>query len=380
MKRLMGVFFCCLAITALAGITVQNVSAGDYPKEITIGALLPLSGPASQFGEKMRTGAQLAIDELNAKGGVNGKIKIKAVYEDNQGQANVAVIAMNKLVDLNKVPFTLSSYTGVTLAIAPIADKAKVTVINGGGQGNELAGCSPYVFNDIPVVGSEIKVIAKYAADNLGKASAVLATTDETGLSYGKTWREIFTNLGGKIVAYETVPYGSTDYRSRLSKIKVAKPELIYLAGLHGRDSLIAYQQMKEIDLQAIRVGTSVTVAAGVMADPSAVGVYHTQLSWDPKGDFVTNYKSKYGKDPDFYVSNYYNAILILAEAVKHIMAQDWPLDGESIRKAISSIRTFDGVNGKIIFGLDNVAQTDMDVCIIETGGKDKILQRVKAQ
>jgi len=69
-----------------------------------------------------------------------------------------------------------------------------------------------------------------------------------------------------------------------------------------------------------------------------------------------------------------------LAEAVKQIMAQNWPLDGESIRKAISNTRTFDGVNGKIIFGKDNVAMTDMDVCIIEAGGKDKILQRVKAQ
>ncbi len=369
-----------LGILAILTFTAKVATARDYPKEMKIGAILCLTGPMAQAGEKMKEGAQLAIDELNSKGGINGKIKITAIYEDHQGHGNLGVNAMNKLVALDKVPFVLSSYTSVTLSIVPIAEKAKVAVINGGGQGNELAGCSSFVFNVIPILGSELKVIAQYAWENLGKTSAMLATTDEAGLSFSKAWREIFTNLGGKIVAHESAPYGTTDWRSRLAKIKVANPDIIYLSGPHGRDALIAYQQIKEVGLKAHRVATSVTVAAGVMKDPSTVGVYHTQLSWDPKGEFLKAFKDKYGKDPEMYAVNYYNAVMVFAEAVKYIMAQDWPLEGESIRKAISTIRAFDGVNGKILFGKDNVAMTDMDICVIEAGGKDKIIKKVKIQ
>jgi len=351
--------------------------AAEYPQEAKIGAIFCMSGPGAVYGTTMKNGAELAVDHVNQDGGLGGKIVVKLIVEDHAGKPAMGVNAMNKLINIDKVPFVLSSYTSVTLSIIPFAEKAKVTVVNGGGQGNELSGCSPFVFNDLPVVGNEIRIMAKFAYEQLGKTSAILADTTEAGLSFTEAWKEQFTKLGGKVIETLTAPYGTTDYRSRLIKIKAANPAVVYPAGLHARDARIFLQQLKEMGIKAVPVGTATTVGGGTMADPAAVGMYHTMLAWNPKGNFVEAYKKKYGSNPDMYAANMYNGVVILNEATRVILKNNWEFNGDSIRKAIEKTRDFEGVNGPIKFGNDNVAKTDINICIIEEGGKDKIIETI---
>jgi branched-chain amino acid transport system substrate-binding protein len=118
------------AAAILASFTLSSIASAQ---EIVIGALLPLTGPAAPIGLEEQQGIEFAVDKINAAGGVRGR-KIKIMYEDSQGKPDVGVLAFNKLVDLHNVPAVMTAFSSVSLAIAPLATRKKVLVINPAAQ------------------------------------------------------------------------------------------------------------------------------------------------------------------------------------------------------------------------------------------------------
>ena len=146
-------------LLSLALLVVTAVAAQQAP--IKIGAILPLTGSGASYGVWMKGGTEMAAEEINAAGGIAGR-KLEVIYEDHAADASKAVNAMRRLVEVEKVPFTLTSYSSPTLAVQPIGAQSKVVMMNGGGQSDNLAN-KDYLYNNIPVVSNEVGVLVRLA-------------------------------------------------------------------------------------------------------------------------------------------------------------------------------------------------------------------------
>src|SRR5690606_19682715 len=137
--------FLAVGLVAFAAAGSSAVQAAD----VTIGALFPLSGPNASYGDIFGSGVNLAAEHVNADNLVNGKLTIQ--YEDSQALPQQGLIGMNKLVNVAKVPYVLSAFTGVSKAISTTATRTKTVAVNGGGVGPDLADLGPYFWNVIPL-------------------------------------------------------------------------------------------------------------------------------------------------------------------------------------------------------------------------------------
>ena len=195
MRKILSAAF-AVSIFAAAG----HAAAQGAP--IKIGAILPLTGSGASYGVWMKGGAEMAAEDINAAGGIAGR-KLEVIYEDHAADASKAVTAMRRLVEVEKVPFSLTSYSAPTLAVQPIAVQNKVVLMNGGGQSDNLAN-KDYLYNNIPVVSNEVGVIADWLAKDKKLRSAVLiVANDEAGRNSAKTFGERFAAAGGKVLAEE---------------------------------------------------------------------------------------------------------------------------------------------------------------------------------
>jgi len=127
---------------AVLSVLVAGGFSAAEAETIRLGAILPLTGPGAVIGTQQMNGLQFAMDKANAAGGVHGN-KIEILFEDNQAKPDQSILSFNKLVDLQKVPMIFSAYSGPSLAMAPLAGRKKILLINAGAQADKLATASP---------------------------------------------------------------------------------------------------------------------------------------------------------------------------------------------------------------------------------------------
>ena len=199
-------------------------------------------------------GIQFAIDQANAKGGVRGN-KIEVVFEDNQAKPDQSILSFNKLTDLEHLQVIFTAYSGPSLAMAPLATRKKVLLVNAGAQADKLATASPYLINTLPTIGDEIAVISKYLAGEGKKKAAILFENDAAGISGRDDYVDAFPKAGGTIVAQEPTQFGQTDFRPALLKLADAKPDVMLVSITAALDNMA--QQYKQLGLKFTVAGTT---------------------------------------------------------------------------------------------------------------------------
>jgi len=340
---------------------------GNLPSEITIGALIPMTGTGASYGILDRNGADLAAEHINEAGGVKG-IKIKVKYEDHQAKPQVAVNAINRLISIDKTPYVLSSYSSVSLAVAPIGDANKVVVMNAGGQSDNLANAGEYFYNNIPLVGGEVEIIADYLYNEMGfRRAAVVYANDDGGRSSLNIFKKEFTKHGGEIVAEEATELGGADFRAQLTKIKSANPDVVFI-GAYGQDTALIIKQARELGIEAALAETSWSVIPDVYDLPEAEGLIHTSLKFEPEASFKDAYVNKYGEEPALYSVTFYNGVRIFAQALEWVIDNNKPINGESIKEAIDTLRRFKGLAGDIVFRDDHTILMDVNISVLKNG------------
>ena len=141
---------------------------------------MPLTGGQALYGNDQVKAAQWAVDALNAKGGINGK-KLQMVVLDTQADPQVGIQAVNRLVSVDKVPVFVTAWSGVVKAVAPIANDNKVVELSVGASSPDVAKLGDYVYTTFPLADVDIRAVAEYAANELGKKkAAVLFVNNET--------------------------------------------------------------------------------------------------------------------------------------------------------------------------------------------------------
>jgi branched-chain amino acid transport system substrate-binding protein len=362
-------------LLALALLAAAPTHAQQAP--IKIGAILPLTGSGASYGVWMKGGAEMAAEEINAAGGIMGR-KLEVIYEDHAADASKAVNAMRRLVEVEKVPFTLTSYSAPTLAIQPIGAQSKVVMMNGGGQSDNLAN-KDYLYNNIPVVSNEVGVIADWLArDKKLKAAVVIVANDEAGRNAAKTFREKFGAAGGNVLAEEQVALEATDFRAQLAKLKARGGDLLFISS-YGRNVAIIADQARELGITLPMAATSWVLVPEVMKSKGAEGMLITKLPFNADSPFANKFKQKYNTDAGFFAVQYYSGVKIFARAAEEAMKKGGgTLTGEGVKNAIESLRGFDTIAGRLVFQPNHAAVMDIEAGVLK-GGKVEVEKVIKA-
>ncbi len=353
-------------IALLASLLLAVCGASAQQPPIRIGAILPLTGSGASYGVWMKGGTEIAADEINAAGGIAGR-KLEVIYEDHAADASKAVNAMQRLVEVEKVPFTLTSYSAISLAIQPIGVQHKVLMMNGGGQSDNLAN-KEFLYNNIPVVSNEVGVLCDWLTHEKGlKTAVMLVANDEAGRNAAKSFRERFTAGGGTVRAEELVALDGNDFRAPLAKLKAQGGEVLFISS-YGRNVAIVADQAREIGVKIPLAATSWVLIPEVLKSAGAQGMLVTRLPFDSDSAFARKFKERYNADAGFFAVQYYSATKIFATAAKAAIKKSGALDGEGIRNAIESIHTFDTPTGKLVFQPNHAALMDIEVGVLKDG------------
>ncbi|MBI2152141.1 MAG: ABC transporter substrate-binding protein [Candidatus Rokubacteria bacterium] len=342
-----------------------------------------MTGPGAYYGRVMSRGPLLAIEEINAKGGIDG-MKLELVIEDHKsGQPKEGVSAINKLVNIDKVPFILTSYSAPTLAAYPIAAEHKVLMLNGGGWSPDLVG-KAYLFNN-RMVGSYLgQVIAEHVFRRGARKLAMIYRNDPSGITVRDHVRPFWEKLGGTVVATEVHELGATDYAAQLAKIKAARPDAV-ATWSYGKDLGFIVKQARDIGITVPLVGIDWTPDGQAVAGAAMEGYEYASDYLDPDSKepwtarFIQDYKKKYGEAPDFYAANYYEGVYILAELIKEVKQKGGtPQSGDQLRQALLAKRKFASVyGGTITFNDDGTSAKPVAIFEVK-GGKPTVKTLVK--
>ncbi|MEO7319800.1 MAG: ABC transporter substrate-binding protein [Chthoniobacteraceae bacterium] len=339
----------------LAAITAVLFSACDKKSTDTIlvGEFASLTGKEATFGISSHEGTELAVEELNAAGGVLGK-KIKLVTEDNQSKPGESANAVNKLIAKDGAVAILGEVASSrSLEAAPICQKDGVPQISPSSTNPKVTETGDYIFRVCFIDPFQGTVMANFAKKTLKAQKIAIFTDVKSDYSKGlaKFFKEAFLAGGGQIVQELDFNGGDKDFKGQLTAIKGAGPEGVFVPGYYTDAALIC--------IQAKEVGLTVPIFGGdgwesekltEIGKEAVEGTYFsTHYSPDaggPKGAaFVAAYKKRFnGKLPDAMAALGYDSAMILADAMKR--AGD--TEGAKIRDALAATKDYDAVTGKI--------------------------------
>ena len=362
-----------LRLALAMAASLSAFSAAASAETIRLGAILPLTGPGAVVGTQEMRGIQFAFDAANQKGGVQGN-KVEIQFEDNQAKPDVSVLSFNKLVDLQKTPMIFTGYSGPSLAMAPLATRKKVLLVNAGAQSDKLGKASPYLVNTLPSTGDEVGVMAKYLISQGKKNAVVLFENDAAGIGGRDDFVEMFPKAGGTVLAQEPVQFGQTDYRPALLKLAAAKPDVMYVVITAGMVPLV--QQLKQLKPDFVVAGSTFMADPAAIADPASNGIIHTQVEIDAPPELAAAFKEKFNADMDFFARQYYNASQIILVILDKLITEKKPITGESMRDTLFEIRKFQGLIPMEF--KSNTATVPIGINVMRDG-KDITLKQVTA-
>jgi len=349
-----------LLIIVSSIFTLQGCAKKE--KVIKIGAILPLTGPVSMAGEWMKNGIELAVEEINRNGGINGK-KIEVIYGDSKNQAKEGIALINKMISVDRVPVVIATMSGVAAPLIPFADKNKIVLFVTLTSLPGLTDKSEWVFRYHISGEEEAKTMAEFAFKKLGlKTLGVLYINDEFGIQCSRIFKENFEGLGGKILFSESFEKGGSDFRSILQKVKEINPPGLYILG-YGQSLAFIVKQIREMGINSTILSMN---ALGLpkyleIMGEAAEGAYCTVPLFSPTSPqenvqkFVKSYRSKFNNVPNFISAETYDMIHILTEAIRK-----GGYSKDNIRKELLNIKNFPAVmgpvttlsNGEMIFPL----------------------------
>jgi branched-chain amino acid transport system substrate-binding protein len=307
---------------------VMAASTGFAAETVKVGVLLPLTGSQAKFGEIEKRSFEMAAEEINAKGGVNGK-KIELLFEDDTGKPDVGRSGVEKLISREKVPVITGGYSSsVTAAAAPVAQQFKVPFVICTGSADDITEKGyDYIFRINPPA-SEYPNAVKSFLQEVGKdvkTVALLYENSAFGQSSSKSFEEDAKELGLKILVKEGYQAGAIDFKPILTKVKAANPDMIYMVS-YVMDASLLMRQSKEL-----RINPKMFVGGGAgftlpefakSAGDASDGVYSATLwvetlPFPGAKAYFDNYKKKYKDETEYHGAEAYAAMQVVADALK---------------------------------------------------------------
>ncbi len=320
---------------------------------IKIGFIAPLTGDFANFGQPVHNAEVLAVEQINAAGGINGK-QIQAIYEDGKCNGQDAVSAAQKLINIDGVKAIIGGFcSGETVPVVPIAEQNKVLLFSPGASSPALTNSSPYFFRDYPSDAAQGEMLADvaYNKKNWRLVAFVQEQTDWAVALYG-AFSKRFESLGGKVIN-ESFPSNATDLRSLLAKLKAQNPDALFLDIQMTPAIERVLRQMKELGWKPPLFSTDVIMSDSQLMSANAVqleGALAAEFlpnAGDPKfQQFIQAYRAKYGQqDPPMqnYLSAVYDAVYLLRDGIAAV-----GYDGAKLATWSRTINGWQGASGAI--------------------------------
>jgi len=339
---------------------------------IKIGEVDPLSGGVSQFGIGCHQGIVLALDQINAAGGVLGQ-QIELVTEDDQSKPGQSATAVRKLITQDKVAALLGDATSsATLESAPIAQANKIPMITPSATNPRITQVGDFIFRVCFLDELQGRVIARFARQKLNAAKifTLVDVKQDYSVDLEKFFKDEFTKLGGSIVGEQSYSSGDTVFRAQLTAIRGLRPDAIYVPGYYQEVALIV-KQGRQIGLTMPFLGCDGWANQALIAigGKAMDGCYFTN-HFSPEDqspivkEFVGKYREKYGSLPDTFAALGYDAASILCDSIKRAASSD----SLQIRDALAKTASFEGVTGIISLDANRNAAKPVLVIAIRAG------------
>lgn len=360
-----------LALSLLAPSLTQTTAPAN---SIKIGAFLSLTGSTAEYGVSALNAIKLATDEANRNGGINGQL-IELFVEDDHSNTEEVPGIVNKLIKDHKVDALIAEPVSVrAMAAAPIAQQNRVVMISSASVKPELTKQGDYIFRACFVSSTEGEEIAKFAFNKLKArtAATILDYKNDYAMTLHKFFLEAFAKLGGRLLNQQAYMAGDTDLSAQMSSITSSKPDIIFAPGFYTTAPVVV-KFVKKSGFKGILIGSDGWDSPSLLAEGSELfeGVYFANHFWAGSEDplvksFVTNYRTKYGVDPDAGAATAYDAARMLFDAFKRAKSKQ----SAAVRDALAQTKDFPGVTGKITLDANRNAQVPVYMLRIEKGGK----------
>ena len=378
---------------ALAVVFVMSFAACSGKKAeastIKVGVLAPLTGAVAQYGNAVNNGVMMYFEELNAKGGINGK-QIELITYDEEGDPVKAVTGYNSLVDQGVVAIVGDVTTAPTKAVVAESQADNMPMITASATAEDVTcrlnadGTVAAVYENMfrscfidPFQGSKM---AAFAKDQLSAKTAAVLYNMGSDYSVGcyKAFKETAAQQGLEVVAEESYADGAVDFQSQLTNIAAKNPDVLFVPDYYSVIALVA-QQAQSAGLKATMLGADgwdsvlgVVTDAALLEGAYYCSGYSTEDTRAEVQTFVKNFKAKYNDDPDMFAAQGYDAAMILAAAIEKAEASG--KTGDDYRKAIIAAMKatdMDCVTGHVTFNEYNNPEKSAAIINI-TGGAAK--------
>lgn len=372
-KRILAALMALAMLGAFSGCSNTgdggSASGGSDSDTIRIGGLAPLTGDAASYGVAVNNAIQMAVEDINANGGIDGK-QIEYIYYDEKGDTTEATNAYNKLVQDDKVVAIIGDVTTKpTLAVAQTSQQDNIPIITATATAAEVTLTGPNIFRACFTDPFQGELMASYASEKLGatKVAVLSDMADDYSSGIAEAFVAKAEELGMQVVADEKYQDGDVDFKSQLTNIKGQNPDVLFLP--------VYYEDLRLISAQAKEVGVTAQLCGAdgwdsVLTDnfDSSVlngGVFCSQYSTESTDErvqnFISTYKEKYEMDPNMFAVLAYDATNMMAQAISDAGSTD----SQAIIDAMAALE-YDGLTGRMTFDEDRNPQKSAVIVSIQ--------------
>jgi branched-chain amino acid transport system substrate-binding protein len=372
MKNKFSRFGIFLVMLMLISACSSNTSGGNGSGEILIGTLTPITGSSAKMGEDMNNAIQLAADEINAEGGIDGK-KITIVKEDEGCDPQMATAGANKLVSKGVVAVVGGYCSGAVLPATGVMNQAGIPWVLTAANSAKIP---EQGFENMFLLNSTAPAQAKTAAEHIvtklgAKKIAIIHDNSAYAVDLAERTREDLKGLGAEVIAFDAVNPEEKDFNSLMTKLKNLNPDVTYWTGYYNVGGLLA-KQFKQIGVSGtfgVGDGSNDPTIIDIAGPENAEGLFITttptpQFQESAK-DWIPKYKETYNLEPGPYSAISYDGLRVLADAIKRAGSTD----GKKIIEALAQTDGFESFAGPVKFNeTGEIANSNFVVLVVKDG------------
>ena len=355
-------------------------AAARAAEPVKVGFFMSITGRDASFGEASLRGARLAVDEINAAGGVLGR-PLELVVEDNRSQAGESATAAKKLIARDRVVALIGECSSArTLEAAPVAQAAGVPLVTPASTNPKVTETGDAVFRVCFIDPFQGDVLATFARQrlNLKRAALLIDAGSPYSVGLADYFSRKFKALGGEIVATQKYAGADTDYRAQLTSLRAAAPDAIFLPGYYVTAGLVA-KQAKQLGLTATLLGGDGFEAPQLLEIGGAAldGAYYSTHFAAENSDagsrrFVAAYQGRFGAVPNGLSALTYDSVRLVADAVTRAGSTE----RAAVRAALAATRDFPGVTGRTSINAQRDAEKSAAIIAVR-GGKLQFVEAI---
>ncbi|MFA5001150.1 MAG: ABC transporter substrate-binding protein [Candidatus Paceibacterota bacterium] len=305
---------------------------------IKIGVIIPMTGIAAEYGANVYKSINLAVEDINKAGGILGR-SLEVIYEDTKCDPKEGATAVQKLINVDKIDLLMASEcSGPTAAAAPIVQQNKKVFLVALASVPGLTQVGDYIYRIMPSDSSQGKDLANAVLGYNNKEIAVLYVNNAYGVGIEKVFEKNIVLGGAQVVSRESFDENGADFKTQLSKIKLAKPDAVLFVAYNNLYSLI-FKQAEELGLKANLFGSEslkddkIVKELGKFANGTIV-TYFVPADTPERESFIQKMKNKYGEDPGIYVDFAYDGVYVIKQAIEKAGSAN----PDAVKKALKSV------------------------------------------